>query len=76
MEIPTDTPLSEDKARRYFTDVLMGLEYCQFNINNNYQYSYYFFLFYCYCYYYFYYFIVIIVLSFFYNNSFMLLLFK
>lgn len=29
MSIPTENPLSEEVARLYFRDVLLGLEYCK-----------------------------------------------
>ena len=31
MEVP-GKPLSEQTARKYFTDVVLGLEYCKFGI--------------------------------------------
>ncbi|KAJ1524028.1 hypothetical protein ONE63_010569 [Megalurothrips usitatus] len=30
LHVPTDTPLSEDKARQYFRDVVMGIEYLHY----------------------------------------------
>ncbi|KAI8518789.1 Calcium calmodulin-dependent protein kinase kinase 2 [Branchiostoma belcheri] len=30
LEVPTNNPLSEDQARQYFRDVLLGLEYLQY----------------------------------------------
>lgn len=30
MEIPTDNPLTEEMARFYFRDVILGIEYCMF----------------------------------------------
>lgn len=29
MEVPTDKPLSEEQARLYFRDVVLGIEYCK-----------------------------------------------
>lgn len=31
IDIPTENPLSEDLARRYFRDVLLGVEYCEYD---------------------------------------------
>ncbi|KAJ0021940.1 hypothetical protein NQD34_009430 [Periophthalmus magnuspinnatus] len=33
MEVPTDNPLTEEQARFYFRDVVLGIEYCMFKIN-------------------------------------------
>lgn len=30
MEVPTDNPFTEDQARFYFRDVVLGIEYCTF----------------------------------------------
>lgn len=30
MEVPTDNPLSEEQARLYFRDVILGIEYCKY----------------------------------------------
>lgn len=29
MEVPTDNPLSEEQARLYFRDIVLGIEYCE-----------------------------------------------
>lgn len=29
MEVPTDNPLTEEQARFYFRDVVLGIEYCE-----------------------------------------------
>lgn len=29
LEVPTDTPLSEEQAWSYFRDVILGIEYCK-----------------------------------------------
>jgi hypothetical protein len=29
LEVPTDTPLTEEQAWKYFRDVVMGIEYCE-----------------------------------------------
>lgn len=29
MQVPGDPPMSESKARSYFRDILLGLEYCK-----------------------------------------------
>lgn len=29
MEVPTDNPLSEEQARLYFRDIVLGMEYCE-----------------------------------------------
>lgn len=29
MEVPTDKPFTEEQARFYFRDVLLGIEYCK-----------------------------------------------
>lgn len=29
LDVPTDTPLSEQKAWTYFRDVVLGIEYCE-----------------------------------------------
>lgn len=31
MEVPTDSPLSEEQARLYFRDVILGIEYCKYH---------------------------------------------
>lgn len=31
MEVPTDSPLSEEQARLYFRDVILGIEYCEYS---------------------------------------------
>jgi serine/threonine protein kinase len=31
LELPTDTPLDEETAWKYFRDTLKGLEYCEFS---------------------------------------------
>lgn len=30
MQVPGDPPMSESKARSYFRDILLGLEYCKY----------------------------------------------
>lgn len=30
MEVPTDSPLSEEQARLYFRDVILGIEYREY----------------------------------------------
>lgn len=30
MEVPTDNPLTEEQARFYFRDVVLGIEYCKY----------------------------------------------
>lgn len=30
MEVPTDSPLTEEQARFYFRDVVLGIEYCEY----------------------------------------------
>lgn len=30
MEVPTDSPLSEEQARLYFRDVILGMEYREY----------------------------------------------
>jgi len=30
LEVPTETPLSEDQALKYFRDVVAGIEYCEY----------------------------------------------
>lgn len=32
MEVPTDTPLTEDQAWGYFRDVVLGIEYCKWEM--------------------------------------------
>lgn len=32
MEVPTDSPLSEEQARLYFRDVILGIEYCKYHV--------------------------------------------
>lgn len=34
MEVPTDNPLSEEQARLYFRDVILGIEYCKYLTQN------------------------------------------
>lgn len=34
MEVPTDSPLSEEQARLYFRDVILGIEYCEYLTQN------------------------------------------
>lgn len=29
MEVPSDSPFSEDQARHYFRDIVLGIEYCE-----------------------------------------------
>ncbi len=29
MEVPNDSPFSEDQARHYFRDIVLGMEYCE-----------------------------------------------
>lgn len=29
MQVPGDPPMAESKARSYFRDILLGLEYCK-----------------------------------------------
>lgn len=29
MEVPTDKPFTEEQARFYFRDVVLGIEYCK-----------------------------------------------
>ena len=30
MSIPSDTPLTEDRAHDYFCDMVLGIEYCEY----------------------------------------------
>lgn len=32
MEVPTDKPFTEEQARFYFRDVVLGIEYCEFHL--------------------------------------------
>jgi hypothetical protein len=32
LEVPTNTPLTEEQAWKYFRDVIMGIEYCKCSI--------------------------------------------
>ena len=34
MEVPSDTPLSEEQARLYFRDVILGMEYRKYLTQN------------------------------------------
>lgn len=31
MEVPSDEPFSEDQARLYFRDIVLGIEYCEYH---------------------------------------------
>lgn len=35
MQVPGDPPMTESKARSYFRDILLGLEYCKYYSNND-----------------------------------------
>lgn len=30
MEVPSEQPFSEDQARLYFRDIVLGIEYCEY----------------------------------------------
>lgn len=34
MEVPTDNPLTEEQARLYFRDIVLGIEYCELSSGN------------------------------------------
>lgn len=31
MEVPSDHPFSEEQARLYFRDIVLGIEYCEYH---------------------------------------------
>lgn len=35
MEVPTLKPLSEDRARFYFQDLIKGIEYCKWGLQED-----------------------------------------
>lgn len=30
MEVPCETPFTEEQAQQYFRDIVLGIEYCEF----------------------------------------------
>jgi hypothetical protein len=35
MEVPTDSPISEEESWKYLRDIILGIEYCEYSCPHN-----------------------------------------